>query len=333
MMDTRLSYARLATVGAAAVIAIVAWRTALNFWALLVPAAAPAWGESVPLHMVPRPVLDAVRTRFKDGRIAGAEKDRGSRGFVYEITLKDQGKNVDVTDSLKDYALQKLGKLDKHLNDAARLELEAYKSKRVAAADVVRVLTVGALPPPPDVLRAPSPNIPTLEPLEADRLEANRTTIGVLATLGGLVRAVGFFLPWIVLSGAQTENLSGAHGGAPILSIGLSIAIIVVALLYLSGRRETSPQLLRSLGLGALIASVFNFIYLSDQLGQLKAVLRAKGALVTASMGIGPWVQIVGAGIVFAVGIWAVRLERGRRPSRPRSYASPPPGPATTAGR
>jgi hypothetical protein len=214
-----------------------------------------------------------------------------------------------------------------------RLELEAYKSKRVAAADVVRLLTTGALPPPPDVLRAPSPSAPTLEPLEADRLEANRTTIGVLATLGGLVRAVGFFLPWIVLTGAQTENLSGAHGGAPILSIGLSIAIIVVALLYLSGRRETSPQLLRSLGLGALIASIFNFIYLSDQLGQLKAVLRARGALVTASMGIGPWVQIVGAGIVFAVGIWAVRLERGRRPSRPRTYASPPSGPATTTGR
>lgn len=216
-----------------------------------------------------------------------------------------------------------------------RLELEAYKSKRVAAADVVRVLTVGALPPPPDVLRAPSPSTPTptLEPFEADRLEANRTTIGVLAALGGLVRGVGFFLPWIVLSGAETENLSGAHGGAPILSIGLSIAIVVVALLYLLGRRETSPQLLRSLGLGALIASVFNFIYLSDQLGHLRSLLRARGALVTASMGIGPWVQIVGAGIVFAVGIWAVRLERGRRPSRPRTYASPPPGPAATTGR
>jgi hypothetical protein len=207
-----------------------------------------------------------------------------------------------------------------------RVELEAGRSKRGAAAEVVRVLTVGALPPAPDVLRAPSPSAPTLDPVEADRLEANRTTIGVLAAVGGLVRAVGYFLPWIVVSGVQTDNLTGSDGGAPILSIGFSIAIVVVALLYLYGRRETSPQLLRSLGFGSLIASIFTFVYLTDQLGQLRSVLRARGALVTVSMGIGPWVQLAGAGIVVAVGIWAVRLERGRRPSRPRVYAPPPPG-------
>jgi hypothetical protein len=207
-----------------------------------------------------------------------------------------------------------------------RVELEAARSKRGAAAEVVRVLTVGALPPAPDVLRAPSPSAPTLDPVEADRLEANRTTIGVLAAVGGLVRAVCYFLPWIVVSGVQTDNLTGSDGGAPILSIGFSIAIVVVALLYLYGRRETSPQLLRSLGFGSLIASVFTFVYLTDQLGQLRSVLRARGALVTVSMGIGPWVQLAGAGIVVAVGIWAVRLERGRRPSRPRVYAPPPPG-------
>jgi putative sigma-54 modulation protein len=42
------------------------------------------------------------------------------------VRLQVKGKNVDVTDSLKDYALQKLGKLDKHLNEAARLELELH---------------------------------------------------------------------------------------------------------------------------------------------------------------------------------------------------------------
>src|SRR6266545_3098389 len=152
-----------------------------------------------------------------------------------------------------------------------------------------------------------------------------RLTIEVLAAAGGLVPAVGFFLPWLEVRGAQTHNLSGAQGGAPILSIGFSIAIIVVAVLYLYGRRETSPQLLRSLGFGSVIAAVFTFVYLSDQLGRLRSVLRARGALVTVSMGIGPWVQLAGAGIVLAVGIWAVRLERRRRPSRPRIYAPPPP--------
>jgi hypothetical protein len=103
----------------------------------------------------------------------------------------------------------------------------------------------------------------------------------------------------------------------------------VVALLYLYGRRETSPLRLRSGGLGSLFASIITFAYLSDQLGQLRSVLRARGALVTVSMGIGPWVQLAGAGIVLAVGIWAVRLERRRRPSRPRIYAPPPSGRAT----
>ncbi|HEY3070357.1 MAG TPA: ribosome-associated translation inhibitor RaiA [Gaiellaceae bacterium] len=45
------------------------------------------------------------------------------------MRLQVKGKNVDVTDSLKDYALQKLGKLEKHLNDAARLELELHVEK------------------------------------------------------------------------------------------------------------------------------------------------------------------------------------------------------------
>jgi putative sigma-54 modulation protein len=45
------------------------------------------------------------------------------------VRLQVKGKNVEVTDSLKDYALQKLGKLEKHLNDAARLELELQVEK------------------------------------------------------------------------------------------------------------------------------------------------------------------------------------------------------------
>jgi putative sigma-54 modulation protein len=40
------------------------------------------------------------------------------------VRLQVKGKNVEVSDSLRDYAREKLGKLEKHLNDAARLELE-----------------------------------------------------------------------------------------------------------------------------------------------------------------------------------------------------------------
>jgi putative sigma-54 modulation protein len=40
------------------------------------------------------------------------------------VRLQVKGKNVEVSDSLKSYAQEKLGKLDKHLNAATRLELE-----------------------------------------------------------------------------------------------------------------------------------------------------------------------------------------------------------------
>jgi putative sigma-54 modulation protein len=51
------------------------------------------------------------------------------------VRLQVKGKNVDVTDSLKDYAAQKLGKLDKHLNDATRLELELQIEKNPSISD------------------------------------------------------------------------------------------------------------------------------------------------------------------------------------------------------
>ncbi len=40
------------------------------------------------------------------------------------MRLQVKGKNVEVSESVKSYAQRKLGKLEKHLNDSARLELE-----------------------------------------------------------------------------------------------------------------------------------------------------------------------------------------------------------------
>jgi putative sigma-54 modulation protein len=68
------------------------------------------------------------------------------------VRLQVKGKNVDVTDSLKNYALQKLGKLDKHLNDAARLELELHVEKNPSiSANQVAEATIWTKGP---VLRA-----------------------------------------------------------------------------------------------------------------------------------------------------------------------------------
>jgi putative sigma-54 modulation protein len=51
------------------------------------------------------------------------------------VRLQVKGKNVEVSDSLKLYAQEKLGKLDKHLNDAARLELELAVEKNPSIAE------------------------------------------------------------------------------------------------------------------------------------------------------------------------------------------------------
>jgi putative sigma-54 modulation protein len=68
------------------------------------------------------------------------------------VRLQVKGRNVTVSDSLKDYALEKLAKLDKHLNDAARLELELLVEKNPSiAANQVAEATIWTKGP---VLRA-----------------------------------------------------------------------------------------------------------------------------------------------------------------------------------
>jgi putative sigma-54 modulation protein len=51
------------------------------------------------------------------------------------VRLQVKGKNVEVSDSLKSYAQEKLGKLDKHLNAATRLELELAVERNPSIAE------------------------------------------------------------------------------------------------------------------------------------------------------------------------------------------------------
>ncbi|MGH3037762.1 MAG: ribosome hibernation-promoting factor, HPF/YfiA family [Gaiellaceae bacterium] len=51
------------------------------------------------------------------------------------MRLQVKGRNVEVSDSLKTYAQEKLGKLDKHLNSAARLELELAVEKNPSISE------------------------------------------------------------------------------------------------------------------------------------------------------------------------------------------------------
>lgn len=64
---------------------------------LILAAVRPAAAENVPLHKVPKPVLDAVRARFENARIVRADKDLEDGKLLYEVTIRQQGRNMDVT--------------------------------------------------------------------------------------------------------------------------------------------------------------------------------------------------------------------------------------------
>ncbi len=51
------------------------------------------------------------------------------------MRLQVKGKNVEVTPALKGYAQEKLGKLERHLSDSARLELELAVEKNPSIAE------------------------------------------------------------------------------------------------------------------------------------------------------------------------------------------------------
>lgn len=65
---------------------------------ILVPAS-HAHEEQLPLAHVPKQVLDAVEARFANARITGAAKETENGRMVYEVTLVEDGRNVDVTAS------------------------------------------------------------------------------------------------------------------------------------------------------------------------------------------------------------------------------------------
>lgn len=64
---------------------------------LLLVTAAYAGEEDVPLDKVPKPVMEAVKARFKDAEMTSAAKEKDDEGkLVYELSLKVEGQNVDV---------------------------------------------------------------------------------------------------------------------------------------------------------------------------------------------------------------------------------------------
>jgi uncharacterized membrane protein YkoI len=64
---------------------------------VLIPVVAYGDEEKVPLDKVPRPVMAAVKTRFKDAAVTGAGKETEDGKLVYEVTIKHKDQKIDVT--------------------------------------------------------------------------------------------------------------------------------------------------------------------------------------------------------------------------------------------
>ncbi len=52
--------------------------------------------EKIPLDKVPAKVLDAVKAKFKDAEIVGAEKETDKGKVSYEIAIKNKGQKIDL---------------------------------------------------------------------------------------------------------------------------------------------------------------------------------------------------------------------------------------------
>ena len=53
--------------------------------------------EKVPLNKLPKAVVMAVKKRFPKLEMTGASKEKEGKKVVYEVSLKKDGKNIDVT--------------------------------------------------------------------------------------------------------------------------------------------------------------------------------------------------------------------------------------------
>ncbi len=66
---------------------------------VLVALVAPSQGDEqkIPLGDVPKAVLDAVKAKFPHAELKGATKEKEDDEMVYEISIVDQGKKIDVS--------------------------------------------------------------------------------------------------------------------------------------------------------------------------------------------------------------------------------------------
>jgi hypothetical protein len=73
------------------------WLAAIMSILLLLVSAPRASEVDVSLDQVPKPVLDAVKARFKDAKLTSAAKEQNDEGqLVYEVSMDFEGQTIDM---------------------------------------------------------------------------------------------------------------------------------------------------------------------------------------------------------------------------------------------
>src|SRR5262249_17225502 len=63
----------------------------------VVVAAAGADEEKISVDKLPKKVVKAVKDKFPDAKLTGAEKEKKGKGFVYEVQITNKGQKIEVT--------------------------------------------------------------------------------------------------------------------------------------------------------------------------------------------------------------------------------------------
>ena len=203
------------------------------------------------------------------------------------------------------------------------VELEAPKARRGTSGQVARLLASTSAPPAPQF--APTPGLMSSSEREnREQLRRLSNRPGWIAIFGAAVRLVAYAMPWLVIrsiNGNQV-NVSGWTAlDGPFVSIAYPIVIIVAAGFYLAGRREGSPRLLLSLGAGSILVFLIQLPITLSRIDPIKKALQARGVVVTVSLGIGLWVELAGAILIFAGGVYATMIWNRTKP-RHTSYVA-----------
>jgi hypothetical protein len=154
----------------------------------------------------------------------------------------------------------------------------------------------------------------------AERYRERRA--GWFVVWGSVIRLVAYLLPWLVLvrvgQPESSVNVSGLDTfGGSLVTTYVPLIQLAGAISYLRGRREATPRLLFTLGLGSIPVFAIQYRAALGGLGPLRTALAERHIDATVSLGFGVWVELAGMLLAVAGGISAYVQWRRTRPILP----------------